>query len=429
MQFTVNDTEQPLRKSLTISATIEEVDQRVDELMAKVVPKVNARGFRPGRLAKPVINKRYGPAARKQILDDMLSEGLKNAFSQYQLVPVSPLDITGHDETNGHSITVAFDIRPPFTVPPVHEFSLPVSDTTVHPGEVDAELDHLAKRLGSQAPISSDAAIQENDLITLTGTIAGTDGQKVRDIHDHRHLLGAYPLFGKSTAEAVSLFSGHRIGDVVRFPTRLPEPFDLPAWAGKDAQIEVTIQAADRVTPIVINDALAKNLGTASLDELKDRIHQQISQNRQDMAFQQACDAVLDQLLTRVVFQVPPHHLGVLIAANLNRIIAARKQQEPGLDETAARAAEEPRVRTEVERLLRRSMILDVVAERYEVKTTEQDIQQQILLAARSSGRKPEEIAEQLKDQQQLQAVVQDIRQHKALAVLIDAIRKAQATV
>ena len=79
-------------------------------------------------------------------------------------------------------------------------------------------------------------------------------------------------------------------------------------------------------------------------------------------------------------------------------------------------------IKAEVEKGLKRHLIVDAVAEQHQVQVTREDLESQIQMAAMRSNRKPQEIADQLQKSGQINQVVAEIREAKALEVLLDKV-------
>lgn len=415
MQATVSDTG-TLRKQLTVTFTQAELDSRREAVLKKLSGQVKMDGFRPGKSGKALLEKRFGSAAAQQAREELADEGFKQALEQHKLRPVGPLASEPVKPEEGLKLIVSFDIKPTVIIPDPK--SLGITDTKVEVADkdLDESLASLCRRAGTLGPLADGETLVEDDSITLSGTVT-VAGVEVRKIHDFHHLVGGYPLFGKPAVEVIAAFAGKKVGDQVRFTSTLPASFTPADAAGKEADVAMTVQGAQRQRPAVADDALAKRLGVESVDALKAKLKEQLTQSKEMEIHQKQITDLADALLAKVSIELPPKLLEASLAQNL----AARTQQaeaEGKKPEELAKINDE--VKTTVEKGLKRFLVLDAAAEQFQVQVTRDDIEGQIQMAAMRSGRKPQDIADQLTKSGQVNQVVQEIREAKTLEVLLD---------
>ena len=72
--------------------------------------------------------------------------------------------------------------------------------------------------------------------------------------------------------------------------------------------------------------------------------------------------------------------------------------------------------------MLKRYLLVDAIGEQLQVQVTREDVESQIEMAAQRSRRKPQEVADQLVKSGQLNQVMQEIREAKALELLLEQV-------
>ena len=116
-------------------------------------------------------------------------------------------------------------------------------------------LDNLCIRAGTMDALASTETIVKDDSVTLAGTVS-VAGTEVRKLHDFHHLVGGYALLGTQPEAVIALFKDHAVGSQLHFSTTLPPSFTPTEAAGKQAEVAVTIQGAQRQRPAVADDEL-----------------------------------------------------------------------------------------------------------------------------------------------------------------------------
>ena len=112
------------------------------------------------------------------------------------------------------------------------------------------------------------------------------------------------------------------------------------------------------------------------------------------------------------------------LKANLEPRLKKAKEEKKSDEEIATLTKE---TTAEVEKSLKRYLVIDAIAEQYNVKVMREDLESQIQMAAMRSGRKPQDIADQLQKSGQVNQVVAEIREAKALEVMLDKVLGREA--
>jgi trigger factor len=414
MQVQVSDAGQ-LRKRLAISYTPAEVAARNTQVLNKLATQVRLPGFRPGKSPKAVLAKRFGQEAEATTFRELADQAINQALRDHNLLPYGQISEEKPGDSprtpaGGLALTVVFEVKPAITFPEPTALTIADPAVTVDEAEIETSLASLARRAGTEAPLGDDEPIQEDDGLTITGKIL-RDGVSVKDLHDYHHLVGGYPLLGKPAPEMVAILSGKKVGDAVRIETVLPAAFVPAVHANQPAVVEFTIQTARRMRPAAVDAALAVRFGYADLDGLRATVRTTQTTGKEDAKRRTQLDALIEQLLATVAIDLPPLAREQMVA----QATAAASQQQ----NAATPAADIP---AKVDADFRKFLLLDALVRHTQVQVSNQDLTDQILMAARQTGRKPEDIADQLRKSNQIQQVVGEIAQAKALETYLDRV-------
>lgn len=417
MQATISDAG-TLRKQVTVTYSEAEVASRQAAVLKKLSGQVKLDGFRPGKSSQAVVAKRYGSAAVQQAREELADEGFNEALKQHSLKPIGPITNESLKAEKGLELVVSFDVKPTITLPEPSTITVTKDEVTVADSDVAAALDNLCKRAGTQGPLEANETIVADDGLTLTGTVT-VDGKEVRKLHDFHHLVGGYSLLGTKPEDVIKLVEGKKVGDALEFTTTLPKTFSPKEAAEKEAKISVTIQTAQRQRAATADDALATRLGVENLESLKKRLADQLKQQKEMELHQKQISEITEALLSKVQIALPPRLLENALKANLEPRLKQAKDENKSAEEIAKITSE---TTAEVEKSLKRHLIIDAVADQHQVHVTREDLESQIQMAAMRSNRKPQDIADQLQKSGQINQVVSEIREAKALEVLLDKV-------
>ena len=421
MQTTVSDAG-PMRKQLTISIPAEEVKARRNELLDRYAGQVRLKGFRPGKKPpRSMVEKRLGPGFNDEVFQGLVDEAVSKGLKDNELKPIGQFAIDESSREGDITHVISFDVQPEFELPEPSSIPVTLSDTDVSDEDMDKELEDLSKRSGSYTELTAEDNLAKDDIVTLSGSVK--DGETViRDVQELQHMVGSYPLFGIEPADVEAKITGLKVGEALEVETTLPDNFTPEEYAGKDAQASLTIQSARRMAPAELNDEIAQRFGLQSLDELKDRVRSSIEARKQDEVQTAQSEEILAYLVDELKFDLPETLFKEVLDQRIKQEeakVEANKEKEPDatVDEEALKA--------EVEKDLRRHLINENMADTLKVEITQEDMQQQISMAAYQSGQKPEDVAKQLQESGRVQQVAAEIRAAKALAMFIETVVKA----
>ena len=406
-----------LAKRVSISYTPDEVKSRREQVLRKLGTQVKMPGFRPGKSTVSVMEKRFGAEATARAEDELANEGLNQAVQQHALKPIGPVQAIDSKREQGLRLTFGFEIRPLVTLPDPKSLTLTRDEIQVSDQQVDDAIATMSRRGGQLTALTEGETAQADDSITLTGRVT-VGGAVARELHDFHHLVGAYPLLGKKPDEVLELLKGKAVGATIEFTTSLPTSFTPAEFAGKEAQVAVTLASANRTRPTAIDDELAKKMGLPDLGALKTALRMNIGRNQENQQHQRQLDELTVDLLAKTKVDLPPKLLENLIT---DRVKAALAQLEGDqANDADAKAKAEADARKAAEESLKRHIILSTISEQHKVTVTREDLEQQIRMAAQRSGQTPEAISKRLMDSGQINNVVEEIREAKTLEVFLD---------
>jgi len=98
---------------------------------------------------------------------------------------------------------------------------------------------------------------------------------------------------------------GVKAGDKKDVVVSFPEGYQAEHLAGKEALFKVNVIEVQKPAPVKVDDKLAKRLGLADLDGLKDAVKGQIENEHSELSRTHLKRGLLDALAEAVDFEVP----------------------------------------------------------------------------------------------------------------------------
>lgn len=273
-------------RTVRFESPASEVDRTFRRVRREIARDLDMPGFRPGKVPKSIIDKRFGNVITSEVAERMSAELTEMVLREEDWIlgdgqpsADGALPAEGEDYT----FTVTYDIfeTPEPTGYRDLELVEPAFDLD---REVEKSLESLRQRMVGFEPVDREAA--EDDLVVLRADDHESSDEEDGDIHLRLGMNQAGPGFD-------GLVEGLSSGDTL---TARMVPTDPEAdWRGDGHTFEV-LEVREPVLP-ELDDELAEKLGAEDLDDLRGRIRsdleERMEEDRRRFLEQQAVSALL----------------------------------------------------------------------------------------------------------------------------------------
>ena len=403
----------PTRVKLNIIVTPEELKPSIDHAYQHIAEDVNIPGFRKGKVPPPIIDQRIG---RSEVLNHAVNEGLdkfyRDAAEEEKVRPLGRpnADITkwpSVDDFSGNlELSVEVDVRPEFEIPDYDGLKLEVEPVAVSPDDVEAELENLRSRFGTLVTVDRPATTGDFVQLDLIATIGGEEVDAANNIS---YELGSGELIEGIDEALDTLTAGES--------TNFEAPLLGGDHEGEAAQISVTVLAVkERELPAADDDFAQIASQFDTIGELRSDIREQLGKSGEFGQGVAARDKIVDVLLEKLDIPVPQG----LIDDEVNRHL----EQEGRLEDDAHRAE----VAESSEKTFRSQILLDAIAEKEEVKVSQNELTSYLVQAAAQYGMEPGEFIKVIDSNGQLPAMIGEVARAKGLAVVLSKAKVVDTT-
>ncbi|MFC5345348.1 trigger factor [Brevundimonas staleyi] len=389
MQVVQNTTE-GLSRVITVTVPVAELNAKLETRLAEMAPKMNLKGFRPGKVPVAHVKKTFGRDMMGEIVNDTINETSQAALDQINVRPAAPADmkltsdmekvLAGSDDL---AYEMSLEVMPDFT--PVDPKTLKL-DRPVYEAS-DEDLDEALKELASQAKSYEDkkgktvkAADGDQVTIDYLGKLDGVafDGGTAEDAD---LVLGS----GRFIPGFEEQLVGAKIGDEKTIEVTFPEQYQAANLAGKLATFDIKVKAIKAEAEAKIDEEFATRLGLESLDKLKDLLRQNLNQQYAGAARFKLKRALLDQLDGAHSFDLPPK----MVDAEFQGIwqqVEADKAAGALPEEDAKKSDDELKAEYKkiAERRVRLGLVLAEIGRTNNVGVTDQELNNAIMAEARN---------------------------------------------
>jgi len=375
-----------LSREYRVSIPKGELAAKFNAKITELQPKMNLKGFRPGKVPAAHIKKMSGKSIMADIVNDVVQETSDKALAEKALRPASrpSIKLDGDQDKliNGEAdldYSMALEVMPDFEPTDVTAISLERWVAEVPAQEIEESLKRLADNNKAYETKEGKAETGDAVVIDFVGSI---DGEKFDGgaAEGHTLVLGS----GRFIPGFEDQLVGASAGAEVKVNVNFPDDYQAENLKGKPALFEVKVHEVKAPKDVAIDDEFAKTLGLESLEALKDAIKGQISGELNFATRQQVKRVLLDALDERHSFDLPP----LMVKAEFEQIwsqFEGEKKAGRLSEEDKAKSDDELRAEYQkiAERRVRLGLVLAEVGEKAEVKVADEEVSQAVVERAR----------------------------------------------
>jgi trigger factor len=245
MQVTVENVSE-LGRRMTVTVEDANIEKAVQERLKSIRPNVKMAGFRPGKVPMNMVARTHGPAARRDVIDSLVQESMREAFTQENINPAGPPHIDSMDEEGEKFIyTLNYEVFPEVSEVKLDDITLEKTVAEVTDEDVDKMIETLREQRMTWDPLKRGAKEGDGVTIDFVGAIDGEEfqGGKGKDVLIE---LGE----GRMLPEFEEQLIGKKADQEVEVTLTFPEDYRAEQLQGKTAKFDVTVkQVAKKKLP------------------------------------------------------------------------------------------------------------------------------------------------------------------------------------
>jgi trigger factor len=420
--------ESPILHRVEVEVAARRVKKAFDRAYKDLAKQADVKGFRKGKVPRSVLERMYGPSLAEQIEQTLVGETLMDAVESAGLEAVSEPAIEAGTPELGADFhyTARIEVKPQVELPDLAGLAATRPSVVVADDEVDRELESMRERQ-SQLIEESEGSVLADDHVATVDFVGRIDGEPFEGGSGQGVTLqiGAgqfIPGFEEQLRGAAS-------GEDREVTVTFPDDYAAEQLAGKEAVFAVHVAAIKRREVPELDDEFAKDLGEfESLEQLTARIRSDLAESKEREARSVLNRSLIDSLLERVSFDVPPGMVERQLEQRLESAHRRFQGQLPhdALHEQLGRWREE--WRGEAERDVRETLLLEEIAKRESLEVAEADVEAKLSELAEQQGVDTKRLREAWGEGQLESALESQLRDEKALEFLAARAKVEETT-
>lgn len=259
-----------VRRRLVVTVPAEEVAVEFEGAVRDLARSARVPGFRPGRVPRGVLEKRFGERLRADVGERLMRSSLTEALEQEKIVPLAPPEILTEsavgDGVLRYSATV--EVKPEVIARDYSGIELERPLQKVDEKTVDEFLERLRQAHAQLNPVEERTILQRGDVAAVDFR-ATVDGRAMEPVEGRQVEIGASG-FPPGFDDALE---GLAVGESRTVKITYPAEHSEQRLAGKEVSFDVKLQGLFAKSLPALDDEFAKDVGDcSSLAELRERI-------------------------------------------------------------------------------------------------------------------------------------------------------------
>ena len=369
---------------IAFSATKEEFAKGLDQAFKRAVKRVNAPGFRKGKLPRAVFNKMYGEEVLFQdAVDFVLPAAYTKAIDELEVSPLAmpDIDVKEISKEEGVKFEAVVTVKPNVELGEYKNLGLEKESVEVTDADVEERLDSLLSRQAEWQIKEGESKKGDIVVIDFKGFI-GDEAFEGGEAKGYELELGS--------GSFIPGFEEQLEGKVAPVDTEVnvtfPENYQVADLAGKAAKFEVTVHdVKEKVLP-ELTDEFVKEFSkeaASTVAEYKEKLKEEIKLEKENLAEKSYSDKVISTAVENAKVSVPEklveqevNSMFEQFTGNLSRqgLSFDLYEQFTGKGEADLKAE----MKSDAENKIKTSFVLGEIAEVEKVEVTEADIDAEV---------------------------------------------------
>lgn len=279
------------------------IQKIVDEELSKLSKTAKMPGFRVGKVPFSMISKKYRPSIQADVIKKEMNSSVGQVVEEKSLNTVDAPAVKDvvMEEGKDLEFTLEFELVPTIEMPDFAKISLEKPIVKIDNKEVEKQIKDIAEDFKSYDKENKGKA-KKGDQLTIDAI--GYVDEKAFDggkLDGHKLVLGSGAFIPGFEDQLI----GSKSGDDVTVNVDFPKEYHVKELAGKPSKFEVKVKSIHSPSPVEINDEFAQKLQCKNLDELKEKLLEQLGKSYDYSIHLNMKMKLFDQLDEVLDFDVP----------------------------------------------------------------------------------------------------------------------------
>jgi trigger factor len=322
--------------NLTVKAGADEIKGEAKKVLNEFMREAQVPGFRKGKVPVEIIRKNFAAELKRETEGACFRAFYPKAVEQSELKVIALAGVTEMklDEATGMEFNAIVEIRPEYKLPKYKGLSIKKGEAKVEDAAVESQLESMRKMFAKYDDGKEGDVAAEGDFVQFdyAGSI---DDQPLSEIVPDQKAICEGKGFwaqideGRFLPEILEALKGMKAGDEKKnVKVKFPKDAAPEAIKGKKAVYEIKLTMIRKCT--LPDDAgLVEAMKSESIEKIRADIRERLEKQAAEMEVEKRRNQVIDHLLKKAEFDVPPSLVQRQTEAYLGRL--AQQMQYAGV--------------------------------------------------------------------------------------------------
>jgi len=404
------------KRRLQVEEAPEVVSKAWEKAFTRVQKEAKLPGFRKGKVPRGMIKLHFSDDVRQEVARHLIPDVYRQALEETKLRPVEEPDLKEVSLEEGAPLKFeAFvEIKPAITLGQYTGLSVKHEPKPFEEREIDEALENLREQHAEFRTVERPADVK--DLVIMDYTLTPEGVEPVTQT-GYSFVIGSGAVMREVEEAVIGLAAGGERTANVRFP----DDHRNESLRGKSGVATVKVsEVKEKILP-TLDDELAKTVGQFdTLAALKDEVRRGLQSRREAENRRALEDAVTEAVLAGHQIEVPDalvlRQVGHLIEHTRDRM--RRQGIDPDkLPWDYGKLLEE--LKPGAEKAVRRSLVLEAIAEKEGLTPTDADIDAEVEKIAVANNRPAPAVRRIMSQNGDLEGLKHNLRESRTLEFLI----------
>lgn len=408
-----------VKKRLSISVPKDSVDSEMKTALRDARSTAEISGFRKGAVPVNIIKARFGDTIKRDVAQRLIEVTYVTALKEKNLTPVEMpgIDVAGMaEEGKDFSYSLTVEVTPNVEIDGYIGMELKREKTAVTDEDVEKGLENV--RLSRFQFKEVDRPCGDSDYVTVDFEASSLDGVPLKGYKavDYPVVVGQSSPLPGFDAEVKGLSKGDKKDAKLKFPDNVSDT----TIAGKEAVFHISVKSVKEKVYPNLDDELAKDLHLDNLEKLREKVREEVIAGREDAEKEGLKTEILDRLVEKHSFEVPPalvkRYHGVLMNSVIENM---RKGMITQADQGLAPDALRDKYLKIAERRVREDIILDAISAKENIEVSEEEYETSVKDLAASRGVPYEQLIARIEREGSVAVIKDGLKHEKAFDIII----------
>ena len=406
---------------LAVEVEREAVDRAYEKAYRSLSHHVMIPGFRKGKAPRALVERHVGSdAMKREALEALVPESYTKAVEESKIEPIAQpqAEVVSFEKGQPAVLKFQVEVRPEVGLGEYLTIKVEVTEVKVTDEQVQEAITNL---LGRKATVETvDRPIKEGDvaIVDFEGKVDGVafEGGKATNF-----TLDVQP--GRFIPGFVEALVGLKAGETKTAELEFPAEYPNAELAAKKTTFDFKIhEVKERQLP-ELNDELAKEFGTESAGDLREKISEQlqgqIDESREVEMRKQLLDKIVETSTMDLSEFMVKREIYFLLEQHFNQL-AKQGIDFRQLFSDENRKEWEDRFQPEAEKRIRTSLTLGAIARKEGIEVTAEEMAEAIVEYSQMLGKEPQAFQQELINKGRYAALADEVLSNKIIEWLFE---------